>query len=130
MLDEQKKKTEDNKVAEKTAMFEEALASYENYHKKTNKDKVTLPDYKAMLKFCLHVIPEETSLISHFKNKAEVVAKLKEINWEPHLVLLVEQRAHIQEQIDKNTPPQGEEATVLDTATIEENSEEVGHESD
>ena len=76
------------------------------------------------------VIPEETSVVSHFKNKPEVMAKLKEINWEPHLVLLVEQRAHIQELIDQNTPPQGEEATVLDTATIEDNSEEVGHESD
>ena len=70
LLDEQKKKTEDDKVADKQAMIEEALVSYENYHKKVNKDKVTLPDYKAMMKFCLHVIREETSVILYFKNKA------------------------------------------------------------
>ena len=109
-------------------MIEEALTSYENYHKKLNKDKGTLLNYKAMLKFCLHGIPEETKPISHFKNKAEIVTKLTEINWEPHLVLLVEQQAYIQKLMDKNTPPQqGEEATVVDTATIEDNSEELGH---
>ena len=87
-------------------MIEEALlTSCDNYHKKPNKDKVTLPDYKAMFKFCLHVIPEETKPISHFKNKAEIVAKLTEINWEPHLVLLVEQRAHIQDLMNNHTPP-------------------------
>ena len=68
-------------------MIEEALIDYENYHKKPNKDKGSLLDYKAMLKFCLHVIPEETKPISHFKNKAEIVAKLKEINLEPHTTI-------------------------------------------
>ena len=109
--------------------MQKALSSYEKYNNKADKGKVTLADYKAILKFCLHIIPEETKPISHYKTKAEIVAKMEEINWESHLILLVQQRAQTEKNLDENTPPQAQEEGTLGTATIETNSEQVEEET-
>ena len=129
MMDEQKKVNEDNKVAEKEVMMKEALSSYERYNKKTDKGRVNLADYKAILKFCLHIIPEETKPISHYKTKAEIVSKLEEINWESHLILLVQQRSQTEKNLEENTPPPAQEEGTVGTATIETNSEQVEEET-
>ena len=79
-IEEKKNEVEDGKEAENEAMEAQAFKSYEAYTKTDNKGNVLATDYKSMLKFLIYLSPNENKPISSYKNKGQIVEKLKDMN--------------------------------------------------